>query len=102
MMSEWQKVAWNIDDQEWQAIANSRRQIETSWQRTIQQVEAPSSTASKPLDRITRSAVSHRRSIQPIGIQPWQAEFTKERFATRSRPPLKQPQVELPQFASRR
>ncbi|WP_164920838.1 hypothetical protein [Thermosynechococcus vestitus] len=101
-MSEWQNVEWNINDQEWQAIANSRRQIETSWQRTIQPVEVPSRTPSNPLERITVSAVSQRRSIQPIGIQPWQAEFTKERFATRSRPPLKQPQVELPQFASRR
>ncbi|BCX13169.1 MAG: hypothetical protein KatS3mg067_2107 [Thermosynechococcus sp.] len=101
-MSEWQKVEWNIDEQEWHAIANSRRQIETSWHRTIQGVEISSRPASKPLDRITISGVSHRPSIQPIGIQPWQAELTKERFATRSRPPRQQPQVELPQFASRR
>ncbi|MDR5640084.1 MULTISPECIES: hypothetical protein [unclassified Thermosynechococcus] len=101
-MSEWHKTDWNMDDQEWQAIANSRRQIETSWHRTIHRVQVPSRTASKPLDAITMPAVSHPRSIQPIGIQPWQAEFTKERFASRSRLPLKRSQVELPQFASRR
>ncbi|HIK25699.1 MAG TPA: hypothetical protein IGP91_08240 [Thermosynechococcus sp. M46_R2017_013] len=56
----------------------------------------------KSLDGITMPAVSHPRSIQPIGIQPWQAEFTQERFASRSRLPLKRSQVELPQFASRR
>lgn len=101
-MSEWHKLEWNMNDQQWQAIANSRRQIEQSWHRIIRQVPAPSRTPPQSSDAITMPAVSHPRSIQPIGIQPWQAEFTKERFASRSRVPLKRLQVELPHFASRR
>ncbi|MDM7326217.1 MAG: hypothetical protein P3X23_003740 [Thermosynechococcus sp. Uc] len=101
-MSEWHKLEWNMNDEQWQAIANSRRQIEQSWHRTIRQVQVSSRTPPKSLDGITMPAVSHPRSIQPIGIQPWQAEFTQERFASRSRLPLKRSQVELPQFASRR
>lgn len=100
-MSEWQKVEWTMDDHEWQAIANSRRQIEESWHRTVHRVQVPSRTESKSLDEISMPRVFPPRSIQPIGIQPWQAEFTKERFASCSRLSLKRAQVELPQFARR-
>ncbi|MFN4280245.1 hypothetical protein [Thermosynechococcus sp.] len=101
-MSEWHKLEWNMEDQEWQAIANSRRQIEQSCRRATQRVQGPSQLPSTSLDAGGTSTVSPPPSVQPIGIQPWQAELTKERFAGRSQLSRKWAQVELPQFARRR
>ncbi|WP_448527849.1 hypothetical protein [Parathermosynechococcus lividus] len=102
-MSEWRKMEWTMDEQEWRAIANSRSQIEQSW-RTSSQLPVINHLGHLRAAKIDSASVPRvpRRAVEPIGIQPWQAEVTQQRFRTRTPLPLKRPQVELPQFATRR
>lgn len=93
-------MKWSLDEQEWQAIANSRRQIEQSWRATAQ-LSSRNQMRSVKIDQAPVVRVS-RRSGEPIGIQPWPANFPQQRFPARTTLPLKRPQVELPHFASRR
>ncbi|XFA73191.1 hypothetical protein RYO59_001429 [Thermosynechococcaceae cyanobacterium Okahandja] len=99
-MSEWRKMEWPMDEQEWWAIANSRRQIEQSW---LSSAQLPVTNYCRAV-RIDPAAVPRvpRRSVEPIGIQPWQADVSQQRLRHRASLPLKRPQVELPQFATRR
>ncbi len=99
-MSEGRKVEWSMDEQEWGAIANSRRQIEQSW-RSSAQLPQTNYVRVVTTDPTAVPRVPHR-AIEPIGIQPWQAEFSAQQLRRRSPLPLKRPQVELPQFATRR